>query len=481
MHSTYYSLLVVTLAALVSPFISVKLTKSLVPAIVIEILLGILVGPKVLHLASTTPYVGFLSNLGFSYLMFLSGLEIDFDLILQRADDHSHAPWVKGILFFATALLLSMLIAYILYSLGLITHPMFVTLVLSTTSLGIVTPALKEKGWLLVPFGQEILLYALLADIVTLLLVAAYTSLHTTGNASGILLIMVLLLVFVLVYRFLKAVRKLPAFSIVENATSEMGLRGAFALILVFLAMAEALGTEVVVGAFLAGAIVSLLSQKHSELMQKLNSIGYGFFLPIFFVNVGLTFTMPSLQGNAITWITLVVLFLAMYLNKIVSTMVWMRHTPAKKRLSAGFLLGSQLSLTIVASKIGQQIGVLTPSLASELIILAILTCLISPLFFTKLSGTQTAVQSPLFTNELPKNLLPSGWQIAQVEVLSHHFSSIPMRRLLLPQDILFISIERGHETLIPRGHTVLEQFDIIHLMGTPKAIERLKRRLSDA
>ena len=480
MHSTYYSLLVVTLAALISPWVSVKLTKSLIPAIVIEILLGIVLGPKVLHLATTTPYVGFLSNLGFSYLMFLSGLEIDFDLILQRTDDRRHAPWVKGILFFLTALLLSTFIAYLMLWMRLIQHPLFIALVLSTTSLGIVTPALKEKGWLRVSFGQEILLSALLADIITLLLMAAYTTLHTTGNAAGILLIMVLLSVFVIIYRLLKAVRKLPAFSVVENATSEMGLRGAFALILVFLAMAEALGTQVVVGAFLAGAIVSLLSEKHSELNQKLNSIGYGFFLPIFFVNVGLTFTIPSMTGTVGTWITFIVLLIGMYLNKTVGTFVWMNKVPKKQRLSAGVLLSSQLSLTIVASTIGLQIGVLTPALSSGLIILAVVTCLISPLVFTKLSGAQTAVSQPVFNNELPKNLLPSGWQIAQVEVLSRRFSATPMRRLLLPQDILFISIERGHETIIPRGHTVLEQFDVIHLMGTPKAIERLKRRLAD-
>ncbi len=477
MSSTYYSLLIVTLVAFLSPWISYKLTRGLIPAIVIEILLGVLAGPDGFKLAVSTQYVNFLSTLGFSYLMFLSGLEIDFDLILQRQSDKEKPPWFKGILFFIATLVISTVISYGLHFFGVVKHPLFLALILCTTSIGIVTPALKEKGWLLVPFGQEILVFALLADIVTLVLVAAYTSFHTTGNGAGILLVLVLILLMVLTYRILRAVRGFRWLTIVENATSELGLRGAFALILIFLALAEALGTEVVVGAFLAGAIISLLSERHSELNQKLNSIGYGFLLPIFFVNVGLTLNPRSLPTSGPFWILMALVFIGMYANKMISALIFMRHFSLRQRIAAGTLLGSQLSLTIVASKIGQQIGVISTAFSNSLIVLAIITCLVSPAVFNHLVGDQTEVEDPQTGGTLPPDFLPEGWQIAQIEVRSRRFNQTPMRRLLLPPDVLFISIERGTEKLIPRGHTILEQFDVIHVMGTPSALLRLRRR----
>lgn len=479
LYNTYYSLLFVTVIAFLSPWASYRLTRGLVPAIVVEILLGIIVGPSGFHLTESTNYVTFLSDLAFSYLMFLSGLEIDFDLILQSGRNNERAPWLKGILFFITAMVASGVIAYLLYGLHLVHHPLFLTFILSTTSIGIVTPALKEKGWLLVPFGQEILVYALLADIMTLIFVAAYTTWHTSGNAASVLLVLVLLFVFVAVYRVLKAVKGIHLFTAVENATSELGLRGSFALILIFLALAQLLGTQVVVGAFLAGAIISLLSEKHSELTQKLNSIGYGFFLPIFFVNVGLTFNLSSLIGNAYFWISLGIILIGMYVNKMIAALWWMKGFKTKERVAAGFLLGSQLSLTIVASKLGQQIGVIPSGLANGLILLAIITCLISPGVFTRLVGSQTQLKPPNANSSLPVDFLPEGWVIAQVDVLSPRFSHTPMRRLLLPHDVLFISIERGEEKIVPRGHTVLEQFDVVHLMGSMNSIDRLRNRFN--
>lgn len=476
MAHTYGSLLFVTVIAFVSPWISIRLSKGFVPAIVIEILLGIAVGPSGFDVTSTTQYVGFLSNLAFSYLMFLSGMEIDFDIILQRPSPQERAPWIKGLFFFATAFAASAVIAYTLFALHMIVHPLFITLVLSTTSIGIVTPALKEKGWLLVPFGQEILTYALLADIVTLMLVAAYTTAHLTGNAATILLVLVLLFSFVIVYRILKAAKVNRVFTFVGNATSELGLRGAFALILIFLALAQSLGTQVVVGAFLAGAIISLLSDKNSDLTHKLNSIGYGFLLPIFFVNVGLTFNLGALGSSPVFWIALGVILLGMFANKLIGAVIWMKGFSMKERVAAGALLGSQLSLTIVASKIGQQIHVLSPGVANGLILLAIVTCLIAPFVFTRMVGSQTAVH-PSYSEALPPNFLPDGWIISAIEVLSPTLQHTPMRRLQLPHDTLFISIERGDEKIVPRGHTKLEQFDVIHLMGTPRSIGRLRDR----
>ncbi|MCY0876801.1 MAG: cation:proton antiporter, partial [Firmicutes bacterium] len=136
LNSTYNSMLIVTVAAFLSPWLSYKMTRGFIPAIVLEILLGILAGPSVLHLAHTTSYIKFLSNLGFSYLMFLSGLEIDFDAITQKPATPGPPAWVRGVLFFISALAISLAIAYGMKWAGVpIEHPLFIAFILSTTSI----------------------------------------------------------------------------------------------------------------------------------------------------------------------------------------------------------------------------------------------------------------------------------------------------------------------------------------------------------
>lgn len=296
MTHTYNSLFFVTLAAVLSPWISTRGLRSAVPSVVIEIIFGYLIGPHLLGLATETSSISFLATFGFSYLMFLSGIELDFDLVTQKSQDGGAPPWIRGLAFFLVTLVISFALGWLLYNLGFVHNLILATLLLSTTSLGLVTPLLKERGWLASDFGQEVLLYAMIADVATLIVFTAYITFHSTGNAFSFLLVMVLLLFFVFVYRILLAARHFRIFRVVENATSEIGIRASFALVLAFLAFAESLGTIVVVGAFLAGAIISLLADRHSILTNKLNSIGYGFFIPIFFVNVGIQFNLSTLS-----------------------------------------------------------------------------------------------------------------------------------------------------------------------------------------
>lgn len=360
MALTYNSLFLVTVVALISPILSVRVFRGLIPAVVIEILFGILVGPSGLHIVTSTKYVDFMANFGFSYLMFLSGLELDFGLIFEKTQTQRISPWVRAILFFLSTFAVSAGIAALLFALHWILHPFIVALVLSTTSTGILTPALKESAWIADVFGQELLAAGLVADMLTLMAITGYVAFHTSGNAFSILLVMVLLLMFVILYRLFRLFAHVRGLQTVENATSEMGLRWAFALILSFLAFSETLGTEVVVGAFLAGAIVSLLAERHSPLTQKLNSIGYGFLLPIFFVNVGLKFSVHSLAAETNFWLMLAVMLVGMYLNKTLPALVFMRRFPVQQRFAGGVLLSARLSLIIAASQIGSQIGVLT-------------------------------------------------------------------------------------------------------------------------
>lgn len=478
MSLTYQSLLFVTTAAVLSPWLSTRLFRGLIPAVVIEILFGIALGPSYLHLASSTQYVGFMANFGFSYLMFLSGLELDFDLLMARPAEGGQRPWVRGLAFYAVVFVLSLLVGYGLSALHIFGHPFVTALVLSTTSTGIVTPTLKAGGWLGEAFGQEVLMYALVADLASLFLITGYVAVHTSGNAFSVLLVMVLLLVFVVIYRGLRTMLRSVGFGAITNATSEMGLRGAFFLILVFLVLAQSLGTQVVVGAFLAGAIVSLLASRHSALPQKLNSIGYGFLLPIFFVNVGLTFHVGVMHASPAYWAGLLSVFVAMYLVKTGPTAIFMRRFMLRQRYAAGMLLSAGLSLVVALSQIGVQIHVLSEADANGFIVLAITTCLLSPALWAR---ALRGVPGPMDTGEaleaitLDARTLPAGWTVERIEVRSRRVNGTAMRHLRLPQDLLFVSVIRGEERIIPRGNTVLEQFDIVQVMGDPLSIARVR------
>lgn len=480
MASTYNSLFLVTIVALLSPWLSSRLLRGLVPAIVIEILLGILIGPSGFHLAISTKYVNFMADFGFSYLMFLSGLELDFDLIFEKTQGTGKPAWVRGIAFFLTTTAISYGISLGLFAIGWVQHPFVVGLVLSTTSTAILLPALKEKGWLNDSFGQELMVFGLLADMITLLSLTTYVAFHASSNGFGVLLVMVLLMVFVLLYRVLRYVAK-RGFTTIENATSEMGIRGAFALILMFLALSETLGTEVIVGAFLAGAIVSLLSERHSLLTRKLNSIGYGFLLPIFFVNVGMKFSVQALHGRLAFWVMMGILFLGMFLNKVLPALYFLRRYPIQQRVAGGMLMSARLSLIIAASQIAAQIGALSNATANGFVLLAVLSCLISPAVFNRIIRRFTPDASEEPANAvitLDTDTLPPDWVVGTLEVRSRKFDSIPMRNMWLPQDVLFVSIVRGEECIIPRGHTVIEQFDVIQMLGHPDSIHRLRSEL---
>lgn len=479
MTQTYLPLLLVALTALVSPWVSIRAFRGMLPAIVIEIAIGYLIGPHGFHVITSTQTIDFLANFAFSYLMFLAGLELDFDLLFDRGSSREKPAWLLGLLFFAMTLVISLAVSYMLQALHVIHNVPVVTLLLSTTSTGIVTPALKESGWISSPFGQRTLVFALLADMLTLVIFSAYVAFHSTGNALSFLLVMVLIACFVFLYRSLKMVRRLPFLRIVETATSEIGLRASIALILVFVVLSSTLGVQTIIGAFLAGAIVSLLDHRHSVLSSKLNAVGYGFLLPIFFVHVGMGFSFGTLGSGVGFYAGLIICLIAMYLNKIVPGLFFYRSFSMTKRISGGVLLGARLSLVIAASQISVQAHLISEGMANGLTLVAIVTSFLSPATFTRMMKNVTPPVSRTNTQPtivIDRGTLPEGWDMAQIEVVKRDVFERRMRNLPLPDDILFVSLLRGDERIVPRGHTRLQQYDTIQLMGHPHAIEEVRK-----
>lgn len=391
MHESFSfnSLVIITLLAFIVPIIIEKMEKVKIPVVVGEILAGVIVGHSWLNLIEIGPWLEFLSEFGFAFLMFLSGLEIDFNLI-QRAslrskkeDNSFGGPILTSVLIFLSTLIISFIISKLFVATNMLDSPWLMTLVISTTSLAIVMPTLKEKGIITTDYGQQLLISALLADFLTILLITIFVIVISSGALYKVLLISLLFLAFMFFHKMGIILKDSKIIDELAHATSQIKVRGSFALILIFIAMAEQLGIEMILGAFLAGAIVSLVSDEESNhLEHKLDAIGYGFFIPIFFIMVGVEFDITILFNSPGVWALTFSLILASYFVKLIPALFFKLNYSWKETISAGFLLSSRLSLIIAASAIGLDLGLISESINSAIILTAIFTCTVSPILF---------------------------------------------------------------------------------------------------
>ncbi|MFZ7102707.1 MAG: monovalent cation:proton antiporter family protein [Peptococcaceae bacterium] len=384
---TYSSLLLIVLLAVFVPILINKIKFIPIPLVVGEIIAGMIVGKSGFNLIESTSWLDFLSTFGFVFLMFLSGLEIDFDLLIKNGSSakiswYQKPPALAAITFLLT-LTLAAFLAAAFYNLGWIKNIPLMTLIMSTTSLGIVVPILKEKGLLSSAYGQTLLFAALIADFVTMVLITIYVTLYLTGLNYKILFIVLLFLVFFIFYRMGIRVVRLKIFEEMAHATSQLEVRGAFALILIFIALTQQLGIEVILGAFLAGVIIALIREKDpSQLNMKLDAIGYGFFIPIFFITVGAQFDIRSVIGNKDSLYLLGALLAGSYLVKIIPALLLKFNHSWQETIGAGFLLSSRLSLIIAASAISLKLEAISAAVNGAIILVAIITCTLSPLLF---------------------------------------------------------------------------------------------------
>lgn len=367
------------------------------PIVVGEILAGILIGRSGLKLVGEhEPMLELLAEFGFVFLMFLSGMEIDFSnlaVIMTRGQSNNKRwnPVTLASLSFVLTLALSAGFGYLLVGSNLASNPWMMALILSTTSLGVVVPVLKERGLSSGQFGQTVLIAALIADFVTMLMITIGVAALSSGITLDILLVGLLFVAFFLMYHFgmfffnrIKAVRRI--LEELSHASAQIKVRAAFTMMLIFVALSEFLGAEVILGAFLAGAIVALLrTPEDADLIPKLDAIGFGFFIPIFFIMVGVDFNLEALLSSPQAMWLAPVLLLAAIVVKIAPTFVMRLNFSWREVWAAGSLLSARLSLIIAASAIGLRLGVISEPVNAAIILVAILTVTGAPMVFMRL------------------------------------------------------------------------------------------------
>jgi len=395
------SLVIVIMVAFLTPILLHRFKLNFIPVVVAEILMGLIIGKSGFDLVHPDMWLETLSTLGFIFLMFLSGLEIDFTAFSgnkkrEKLPNGKLEPnsFLISTIIFIGIFLLSLGLSYLFVLAGFIDNVFLMTLIISTISLGVVVPTLKEAHLMKTGIGQIILLIAVIADLATMILLAVFVSMYDGGQGS-VWLLLVLFGAGVLLYFLGRLFKGRNFIEAMSTGTVQIGTRAVFTLIIFLVALSETVGAENILGAFLAGVLVSLLAP-NQDLVHKLDSFGYGFLIPIFFVMVGVDLNIWSLLSDKKLLMLIPLLLIALLISKLLPVYLLKRWYDMKTVMASGFLLTSTLSLVIASATIGERIGVITSEMGGTLILVAVITSIFTPIVFKKLFPKETGKERKL-------------------------------------------------------------------------------------
>ncbi|HDC8171932.1 TPA: monovalent cation:proton antiporter family protein [Staphylococcus aureus] len=457
----FLSLVIVVLAAFLTPIIVNRLNINFLPVVVAEILMGIVIGNSFLNIVERDSILNILSTLGFIFLMFLSGLEIDFKAFKKdkrarqgQNDDESSIPGHLNLALtvFAFIMIISILLAYVFKWLGLVDDVLLMVIIISTISLGVVVPTLKEMNIMRTTIGQFILLVAVLADLVTMILLTVYGAINGQGG-STIWLIGILVVFTAISYILGVQFKRMSFLQKLMDGTTQIAIRAVFALIILLVALAEGVGAENILGAFLAGVVVSLLNPDE-EMVEKLDSFGYGFFIPIFFIMVGVDLNIPSLIKEPKLLIIIPILIVAFIISKLIPVMFIRRWFDMKTTIASAFLLTSTLSLVIAAAKISERLNAISAETSGILILSAVITCVFVPIIFKKLFPVPDEFNRKIEVSLIGKNQLtiPIAQNLtSQLYDVTLYYRKDLSDRRQLSDDITMIEIADYEQDVLER------------------------------
>jgi Kef-type K+ transport system membrane component KefB len=377
----FTNLLIVVAVGLAAPLVLGFFPRLRLPAIVLEIVLGIVIGPSGLGWVKPDLPVSILSLVGLAFLLFLSGLEIDVERLRGRI-------LKLTALGFAVSFAIAVVVGLGLKAGGFVKSPLFVAIVLVATSLGVIVPVLKDSGNVSSSFGQLVIAAASIADFGAIILLSLFFSgKGSTSTAGTLILLGVFALVVVLVGIAIAGVEHSMSLSRVlrrlQDTTAQIRVRAAFVLLIGFTALADQVGLETILGAFAAGALLSLIDRDeamtHPQFRLKLEAAGFGVFIPVFFVTSGLRFDLNALFASASTVARVPLFLLAIFLARGLPALVYVRLLGRSGSVIAGVLQATSLPFIVAATQIGLQLGVVSRASAAGLVAAGLLSVVISP------------------------------------------------------------------------------------------------------
>ena len=377
---SFTNLLVVSAVAVLAPLTVGFAPRLRIPAVVLEIIGGIIIGPSGLGWVHVDLPVAILALFGLAFLLFLAGLEIDVHRLRGRL-----------LRFAVLGYLVTLVLAYgagrSFTALGWVSQPLLLTIALSSTALGLVVPVLKDAGQLHSEVGQTALAAASVADFAAVVLLSLFFS--SSGGSTGAKVVVLgafaalVAVTGLVVSGAARSMRLGRVLVRLQDTTAEIRVRFAILLLVAFTVLAQRFGLESILGAFLAGAIVGLVdrdSASHPNFRIKLEAIGYGFLVPVFFVSSGVRLDLTGLLHSPSALVRVPVFLLALLVVRGLPALLGLRANGPRSTLALGLLQATSLPFIVAATQIGVMLGKITPLTAAALVCAGLLSVLIFPL-----------------------------------------------------------------------------------------------------
>ena len=377
---SFTNLLVVAAVAVLAPLTVGFAPRLRIPAVVLEIIGGIIIGPSGLGWVHVDLPVAILALFGLAFLLFLAGLEIDVHRLRGRL-----------LRFAVLGYLMGLVLAYgageSFRAAGWVSQPLLMAITLSATALGLVVPVLKDAGQLRSEVGQTALAAASVADFAAVVLLSLFFS--SSGGSTGARVVVLgafagLVAVTALVVSGAARSMRLGQVLIrLQDTTAEIRVRCAVLLLVAFTVLAQRFGLESILGAFLAGAIVGLVdrdSASHPNFRIKLEAIGYGFLVPVFFVSSGIRLDLTGLLHSPSALVRVPVFLLSLLVVRGLPALLGLRANGTRPTLALGLLQATSLPFIVTATQIGVALGQLSSVTAAALVCAGLLSVLIFPL-----------------------------------------------------------------------------------------------------
>jgi Kef-type K+ transport system membrane component KefB len=374
------SLAVVLATAFVARLLLGLVPRFRLPGVVLEIILGIVIGPAVLGWARADQPVALLATLGVTFLLFLAGLEVDL------AQYRGALARLVGI-GFLVSFVLAVVAGESLAALGVVHNPLLIAVALTATSLGLVVPVLGEAGATSTPLGRFVIASASLGDVGAVLLLSLLFSRDTSTTSTRLVLLGAFALAVVVVgWSVLHAGRssRISALLVrLQDTSAQIRVRGAMVILIGLVVLAQHTGLETILAAFVAGGLLGFIDRDamktHPQFQVKLDAIGHGFLVPIFFVASGVRFDLRALTDHPAQLARVPLFALALLFVRGLPALLYRSQLGARQVVAAGLFQATSLPFLVTAAMIGNEIGALTNANAAALVGAGLLSALLFP------------------------------------------------------------------------------------------------------
>src|SRR5215207_4683002 len=352
-----------------------------IPSVVLEIAAGILIGPAVFGLVEVDLPLRVLALLGLAFLLLLAGLEIDLDRL--------RGPRLRSAAAgFVVSLAIALGVGLGLYAADLVDAPLLVAIILSSTSLGIVIPVLADAGQSNTALGQLIIAGSSIADFGAIILLSLFFSGDSSSIGSTLLLIGGFVALVIATGAALAEVEHSSRLSStlrrLQDSSAQIRVRGAFLLLVGLVVIAQLFGLEVILGAFFAGAVLKLLDRDqmmtHTGFHTKLQAVGFGVFIPFFFVTSGMQLNVGALLSGGEALALVPVFLVALLLARGLPAALYRPMVGERGSLAAGLLQATSLPFIVAATGIGMELGLLSSAVGAAMVVAGLLSVVLFPL-----------------------------------------------------------------------------------------------------